>query len=67
MFAKSGDIKFFSSGDVTRSSQVFTLNTVFKMASLFPGSLNVRLDAKFGRFTTHALLPIFPVESWVLK
>ena len=31
MFAKSGYIKIFSSGDVTRSSQVFTLNTVFKI------------------------------------
>ena len=66
MFAKSGCIKIFSSGDVTRSSQFFTVNTVFNMATSFFGSLKAKHDANFARLTTHALLPIFPVESWVL-
>ena len=43
------------------------MNTVFKMAISFPGSLKAKQDANFARFTTQALLPIFPEESWVLK
>ena len=49
---------FFLSGDEY---------TVFKMATSFPGSLKAKQDANFARFTTQALLPIFPEESWVLK
>ena len=53
----------------TKSGFFFYLvmNTVFKMATSFPGSLKAKQDANFARFTTQALLPIFPEESWVLK
>ena len=43
------------------------MNTVFEMATSFPGSLKAEQDADFARFTTQALLPIFPAESWVLE
>lgn len=36
------------------------MNTVFKMASSFPGSLMAEQDADFARSTTHTSLPIFP-------
>ena len=41
--------------------------TVSKMATSFPGSLKTKQDVNFARFTTQALLLIFPEESWVLK
>ena len=49
MGAKSGYIYIyiFLSGDVTRSNQFFTVNTVFKMATSFPGSLKAEQNAKF--------------------
>ena len=53
------------SGDVARSTQFFTVNAVFKMATSFPGALKAEQDAIFAPFTTHALLPIFPEEFWV--
>ena len=48
-------------------AQFFTVDTVFKMATLFSGFLKVEQDANFARFTTHAMLPIFPGEPWVLE
>ena len=46
----------------TKSGFFFYLvmNTVFKMATSFPGSLKAEQDANFARFTTQALLPISP-------
>ena len=38
------------------------MNTVFKMATLFPGSLKAEQDANFACFTMCALLPIFPED-----
>ena len=40
------------------------MNTVFKMATSFPGSLKAKQDANFASFKTHTLLAIFPEESW---
>ena len=58
----------FSSGDATISSPVLYLEyCVFKMATSLWGSLKAERHANFARFTTHALLPIFPAESWVLE
>ena len=37
------------------------------MATSLSGSLKAERYANFARFTTHALLPIFPAESWVLE
>ena len=56
------------SGDVTRSSLVlYREYSVIKMSTSFPGSLKAEQDANLKRFTTHALLPIFAEESWVVE
>ena len=59
----------FSSGDVTISSAV-----LYREYCIQDGSLVVRFSQGRARckfcalvFTTHALLPIFPAEFWVLE
>ena len=36
------------------------MNTLFKMATSFPGSLKAEQDVNFARFAMHALLPEEP-------
>ena len=71
----------FSSGGVTTwspvlyreyRSQILTLtrrevNLALRILLWFWADSAIILDANFARFTTHALLPIFPKESWVVE
>ena len=59
---------FFYSVTQQDRAQFFTVNIAVKMATSFQGRFShCRARGNFPRFTTHALLPIFLEESWVLE
>ena len=58
---------YFFSGDVTRSSPVLYHEYSSQDGNLVPKFSFVLLTLPLPVFTTHALLPIFPEESWVLE
>ena len=55
------------SGDVTRSSLVLYHEYCIQDGNLVPKFSLVLLTLLLPVFTTHALLPIFPEESWALE
>ena len=59
--------EIFFSGDVTRSSPVLYHEYCIQDGNLVPKFSRVLLTLLLLVFTTHALLPIFPEESWALE
>ena len=57
----------FFSGDVARSSPVLYHEYCIQDGNLVPKFTLVLLTLPLPVFTTHALLPIFPEESWALE
>ena len=58
---------YFFSGDVTRSSPVLCHEYCIQDGNLFPTFSLLLLTLLLPVFTTHALLPIFIEEPWVLE